>query len=96
MVLTHPAGGAPVRTLPVKVVRHMAKDHSDISPRRRFGFWLATTRCVIASLYVELLLIPQNLATQSFAGAMCYYFDGNTYSNIIAWFLQAKNDKLKK
>ena len=83
MVLTHPAGGAPVRTLPVKVVRHMAKDHSDISPRRRFGFWLATTRCVIASLYVELLLIPQNLATQSFAGALAFSAKSNNYFNIL-------------
>ena len=40
MVLTHPTYGAPVRTTPVKAVRHMAKDHSDISPRRRTAFFV--------------------------------------------------------
>ena len=65
--------GSPTENrTPDSALRGRRLNRLTMRPRRRFGFWLATTLCVIASLYAELLLFPKNLATQSFSGALFF------------------------
>ena len=51
-----------------------------MGPRSRFGFWLATTLCVIAALYAKLLLFAKKiLQSKNRLSCFAFRFAGNNY-----------------